>query len=143
MKRKVLRFLGLILICFCISGCTVNTNKKVDHTAESRTPSINSSDQQNTVNKLLDCIKGSSDDPIDIDDTDIETDAEVKNSYFFNGSVYPIDIDDTDIETDAEVKNSYFFNGSVYIETNNSMYRFQMNKDGKFTGYIKYSHMIY
>lgn len=117
MKRKVLRFLGLILICFCISGCTVNTNKKVDHTAESRTPSINSSDQQNTVNKLLDCIKGSSDDPIDIDDTDIET--------------------------DAEVKNSYFFNGSVYIETNNSMYRFQMNKDDKFTGYIKYSHMIY
>lgn len=108
----------LLFAVIILSGCSsVKEDTSVDFTEQSRTVSIENTEQY--INDLK---------------AFIETG---EKTEIFTESIEMFDVDKV---SNAEIKQHYEFNGSIYIQVNDTyMYRFQLNKENKIESYIKYS----
>lgn len=115
----VIKVLWVILFAVIIlSGCSsVKDDTPTDFTEQSRTVSIENTEQYiNDLKKFI--------------ETGEKTEIFTENIAMF----------DVDKVSNAEIKQHYEFNGSIYIQVNDTyMYRFQLNKENKIESYIKYS----
>jgi hypothetical protein len=106
-------------LALMLSGCNNHHNvKSIDFTEQSRTVSIENKDLYRS--ELLTLIQSG------------EAQGICKDDFEF---------DSYDIIENAEVKQCYYFNGSIYLQISDEyMYRFQIDTtDNKIESYVKYT----
>ena len=118
LKTNYIIPLSILVITLTLCGCnTTHSVKSVDNTEVSRTVTLEN--KETYKEELLTLIKTGEIQSICADTFNIDTD---------------------DIVENAELKQYYFFNGSIYLQIDDMyMYRFQLDTNSnKIESYIKY-----
>ena len=119
LKTNYIIPLSILAITLTLCGCnTTHSVKSVDNTEISRT--VNLDNKEHYKDELLTLIKTG------------ETSSICKNNFKINTD---------DVVDNAELKQYYFFNGSIYLQINDMyMFRFQLDTtDNLIESYIKYN----